>query len=167
MEEKNNMNKSFENLSKLTLGATLVASAFMGSTDSASTSQTATSENLNVPTTQLIQTTEDTVNPMLRANHVALDAPLSNNGNYWHQPGGYKYFRLNINNTSTDTLKVYILEDGYSNYWGTVPAKSSKTFVSIPLTVLPGNGKLFGLSYASSTGIVSGTATVRVSTTPF
>ena len=164
------MNKSFKNLSKLTLGATLVASAFMGSTDSASTSQTVTSENLNVPTTQLIQTTEDTDNPfdnpMLRANHVALDAPLSNNGNYWHQPGGYKYFRLNIDNTSTDELKVYIVENGYSNYWGTVPAKTSKTFTSIPLTI-PGNGMQFGLSYASRTGEISGNAKVRVSTTPF
>ena len=164
------MNNSFENLSKLTKCATLVASAFMGSTYLASASQTATSENLNVPTTQPIQTTEDTVNPfdnpMLKANHVALDAPLSNNGNYWHQPGGYKYFRLKIINTSTDALKLYIVEDGYTQYWSTVPAKTSKTFVSIPLTV-SGDGKQFGLSYASSTGKISGTATVRVSTTPF
>lgn len=169
------MIKSFKNLTKLALGASLVASVFMGSVGSTSANQTAASENmddylnLNALAAQTTQTNESALindTPMLRANHVAQEAAISNNGNHWLQPGGFKYFTMHIQNTHTEPLKVYIIEDDVTALLGTVDPKSSDTWVSPTLRFL-GKGKMFFLSYTTPSGELSGTVKVRVSNTPF
>lgn len=173
------MNKSFKNLSKLALGVALVSSSLIGSTDSANASQITASEkensyinapsflNSNTIITQF-EVEDDTLfdNPMQRVDHLALNAAISHNGNTWLQPGGYQYFRLNITNTSTEDLKVYLEDNGINGYVGIVPTNTSKTFVSNRLVSLPANGKRFNLGYSSPTGKISGIARVRVSTVP-
>ena len=84
----------------------------------------------------------------------------------WRQPGGFNYFRAYITNTGTETIKVYVSEDGYSTLVGSIAPNKAMTWGNPTPLVLPANGKSFTLSYTSPSGKLSGTATVRVSDTP-
>ena len=167
------MNKSFKNLSKLALGAALVSSALMGSTDSANASQITASVNmgsylnLNAPTTQFIEVDEDTIidGPQERANHLVLNTPITSGGNGWLHPSSHPYLRFNVENHENQPMTVHIIEDGVSALLGVIPAKTSKTWTTRPLR-LPAAGKWFNLDYTTKTGTVSGHLAVRVSTSP-
>lgn len=168
------MNKSFKNFSKLVLGASLVAGVAMYLTNSASTDQAVESKdldgdpNLNVPTTQYIEIDEDAFmndNPISKTNFIILDAPITNGGLYWKQPGGYNYFCLYIENTGNEPMKVYIMDDDVPTLLSSVPAKSSKTWLSSELRLLA-DSKIFGLSYSTGTGEISGVTKVGVSDAP-
>ena len=160
-------------LAKLVLGASLVTSMFMGSTALASASED-NYVNPNARNQPVVINEESNVMPIMVnedmpevfANHIALSAAISTNGNYWLQPGGYKYNRINVQNNGTQTLTVYITEDNYTSKMGTIAPKSSRTWTAGPLHAIPTNCKKFFLDYSTPNGVVSGTATVRVSTTP-
>lgn len=168
------MNKSFKFFSKLVLGASLVVSVILYLTNSASNDQTVASKdldndlNLNAPATQPIKTNENTSmndNPIQNTNFIVLDAPITNNGLYWTQPGGYNYFCLYVENTGNEPIKLHIMEDDIPTLLGSIPAKSSKTWLSPELRLLA-DSKIFGLSYSTGTGEISGVTKVRVSDAP-
>lgn len=167
------MKKSFKNLSRIALGATLISSALMGSTLSADASQITTpvntdSElNLNVLNTQFIEVDEKPIidGPQERAHFLVLSTPITSGGNGWLHPNTHPYLRFNIENHENQPMTVHIIEDGINAYLGVIPAKTSKTWTTGPLR-LPAAGKWFSLDYETGNGRVSGYLAVRASTSP-
>lgn len=124
--------------------------------------------------TQSTQTYERVItndNPPVNTTFTVLDAPVSNYGHYWRQPGGYNYFSMSVTNSGNETIKVYIkedntIEDNEHVLLGSIAPNSTKTWLS-PTLLLQENYHAFAIDYSSPTGNLEGHAVVRVSNLAF
>ena len=94
----------------------------------------------------------------LMASHIAVDTTVTKYGVSWYQPKEYVSYRIWVDNTTNNSMRVTITDPQGRLRTFSVPAHGNKSYV--------GNGVESGtyrLSFSSSNGVLSGTVRVRVS----
>lgn len=91
-------------------------------------------------------------------SHIAVDTTVTKYGVSWYQPKEYVSYRIWVDNTTNNSMRVTITDPQGRLRTFSVPAHGNKSYV--------GNGVESGtyrLSFSSSNGVLSGTVRVRVS----
>ena len=94
----------------------------------------------------------------LMASHIAVDTTVTKYGVSWYQPKEYVSYRIWVDNTTNNSMRVTITDPQGRLRTFSVPAHGNKSYVD--------NGVESGtyrLSFSSSNGVLSGTVRVRVS----
>jgi hypothetical protein len=92
------------------------------------------------------------------ASHIAVDTRVTKYGVSWYQPKEYVSYRIWVDNTTNNSVRVTITDPQGRIRTFSVPAHGNKSYV--------GNGVESGtyrLSFSTSNGVLSGTVRVRVS----
>lgn len=96
------------------------------------------------------------------ASHIGLDASITRKSESWSQNSGYGSYRVWVDNTTSQRMTVTITSrsnaDQHTFY---VPANSNKTY-----TVNDAVSGNHIITFATASGVLSGTVRVRVSEEP-
>lgn len=116
------------------------------------------SENGLEPEEAVRSTDEEGIMPL--SNYLVIDSDsISTYGTSWTQPSDCTAYRISVKNTRSETLKVTV-SYGSNSYTFNVSANSTETYTVNNAW----SGYKHTVDFSSSSGLVSGTISVRVST---
>lgn len=97
------------------------------------------------------------------SSYVIVDDPISAGGSEWTQPTGYCGYRVWVENTSDETMKVTVTSAG-GTFPREVPPNESKVILVVNNAA---EGYVHTIDFKTASGVGSGTVRVRVSDIAF